>query len=381
MGNKKIVMTLSNPFKVDPRVYKEARTLVKYGYEVTILAWDREGIHSENEEIEGIHVKRIRVRSRYGSILSFLVSLPVFYLKALSSLLKMDFDVIHTHDFDTAFLGAVLKLLRKKKWVYDIHDIYFTRISLLKEKSSHGFIQRFLHFLEVTFAKWADIVIVVTKSMGGSHEGFKEFYVSSGVLPNKIKVVWNTPMHSMFSHYPRLNLKKSNRLTVGYIGSIRTVSNFVPLFEVARKRGYKLLFVGGGKSQRDVEKLAKNYPEVEVEFTGNVPYELIPNYYNLCDVLYSYFPPTENVKRTITVKVFESAFLGVPSIVNGDSLMEDFVTIYRCGVPLEGLTPEKLERAIEKAKDLKFSVRPFREKWVWERQEKKIIKIYKQVVE
>ncbi|HIP89501.1 MAG TPA: glycosyl transferase family 1 [Thermococcus paralvinellae] len=376
----KIVMILSNPFKVDPRVYKEAKTLVKNGYDVTILAWDRDGIYPEKEEMEGIHIRRIRVRSKYGSILSFLASLPIFYLRALFSLLRMEFDIIHTHDFDTALLGAIFKLLRKKKWVYDIHDIYFTRISLLKEKNSYGLIQSFLHWLEVTFAKWADVVIVVTKSLGGNHEGLKEFYTSFGVPPDKIKVIWNTPMRSIFSCYPQLDLKKSDRLTVGYIGSIRTVSNFIPLFEVAKKRGYKLLFVGGGKSRKDVEKLARNYPEVDVEFIDNVPYELVPNYYKLCDVLYSYFPPIENVRRAINTKVFESAFLGVPPIVSGDSLMEDFVTIYRCGIPLDELTLEKLEMAIEKAKHLKFSKRPFHEKWVWERQEEKIIETYKEVI-
>ncbi len=39
----KVVMTVSNPFKPDPRVYKEAKSLVKTGHKVIILAWVREG--------------------------------------------------------------------------------------------------------------------------------------------------------------------------------------------------------------------------------------------------------------------------------------------------------------------------------------------------
>jgi len=38
MKRTRVVMTFSNPFKIDPRVYKEALTLVNSGYEVTILA-------------------------------------------------------------------------------------------------------------------------------------------------------------------------------------------------------------------------------------------------------------------------------------------------------------------------------------------------------
>ena len=39
---KKIKMILGNSFKSDIRVLKEARTLVQNGYEVEVLAWDRE---------------------------------------------------------------------------------------------------------------------------------------------------------------------------------------------------------------------------------------------------------------------------------------------------------------------------------------------------
>ena len=120
-------------------------------------------------------------------------------------------------------------------------------------------------------------------------------------------------------------MKKIPKFTIGYIGSIRTVSNFIPLFGLAKNNGYKLLFVGGGKSKDVVEKMAREkFPDVDVEFTGSVPYELIPNYYLLCDVVYSYFPPTENVKRTITVKVFESTFLGIPVIVNAGVVNRGF---------------------------------------------------------
>jgi len=382
MRKPKVVMTLSNPFKVDPRVYKEALTLVNSGYDVTILAWDREGAHPVRETVDGINVERIRVRAKYGSIVGFVVALPLFYLAALIRLLKMDFDVIHTHDFDTAPLGVLIKLLRGKPWIFDIHDIYFTRISLLKERPSLGALQRFLMKLEILHAKFADVVIVVTRSLGGRYEGFKEFYVEKGVSPDKIKIVWNTPRASMFLEYPKLNMKKSEKFTIGYIGTIRTVSNFVPLFEIAKRRGYRLLFVGGGKSKEAVESIARNnFPEVDVEFTGSVPYDLIPNYYLLCDVIYSYFPPTENVKRTITVKVFESAFLGVPVIVNAESLMEDFVRMNKCGVAIKEPSKEELERAIEMIKVLKFNPLRIRRKWVWEAQEGMITSVYSSLIE
>jgi len=40
-NKKKILMILSKPFVIDPRVYQEAESLVKNGYEVTVIVWDR----------------------------------------------------------------------------------------------------------------------------------------------------------------------------------------------------------------------------------------------------------------------------------------------------------------------------------------------------
>ncbi len=64
-----IKMILTNGFDVDPRVYKEAKTLVKHGNDVEILCWDRENKYTnkEYEIIDCIKVKRFFPKSKYGS--------------------------------------------------------------------------------------------------------------------------------------------------------------------------------------------------------------------------------------------------------------------------------------------------------------------------
>ena len=46
-----ILMTLANPFTNDPRVYNEARSLIKKGHNVTVLARDNKKIHPLNETL------------------------------------------------------------------------------------------------------------------------------------------------------------------------------------------------------------------------------------------------------------------------------------------------------------------------------------------
>ena len=58
----KVLMVLSNPLMVDPRVYKEAKTLAEAGYEVTVIVWDRIGEYEEESVVDGIKVIRVHNR-------------------------------------------------------------------------------------------------------------------------------------------------------------------------------------------------------------------------------------------------------------------------------------------------------------------------------
>ncbi|WP_240911771.1 glycosyltransferase family 4 protein [Thermococcus sp. M36] len=376
MRRKKVFMLLTNPFKPDPRVYKEAKTLLELGFDVSIVAWDREGKYPSYETVEGINVYRVALKSRYASFVDFLLKLPLFYFRAFKYIVnnREGIYAIHANDFDTAPLAFFLSRLLEAKFIYDVHDLYYTRISLLEEREKDTPLRKILRRAEILFAKLSDSVITVSKSVGGRHGGIKEFFVRNGVMPDKIYVVWNTPDLRFF---PRLKREKHKGIVVGYIGTIRSISNFVPLFEVARKnRALKLLFVGGGASKDKIrELLSTQYPDIRVEFTGDVPYEKVPEYYSLCDVIYSVYPMTANIKMSLAVKMFESIVVGVPVIVNKDTLMEDFVNIYRCGMAVD-IRSSDIEEALENIPKIKPPME-LRDKWKWDRNKKAIEKAYR----
>ena len=57
-------MLLSNEFRPDPRVAREAEALARTGHQVTVVAWDRQGRLSPHEEVDGYQVERVQnVRS------------------------------------------------------------------------------------------------------------------------------------------------------------------------------------------------------------------------------------------------------------------------------------------------------------------------------
>ena len=57
-----VLMFVSNPFISDPRVYGEAKSLLDAGYEVTVVAWDREKQNLPRQNWDGIDVVRLRTK-------------------------------------------------------------------------------------------------------------------------------------------------------------------------------------------------------------------------------------------------------------------------------------------------------------------------------
>ena len=146
---KKVLMLLSNPFRPDPRVHREARALVNAGYQVTIICWDRAQSSPKEETIDGIRIIRIGPSSSFEDSKTFVRTLPKFWKQARLTAAQMEFDIVHTHDLDT--LSPGLKLARKRKVpiIYDSHELYH---EMAAERLS-GIIVKFLRAYERRMVK------------------------------------------------------------------------------------------------------------------------------------------------------------------------------------------------------------------------------------
>ena len=75
-------MVLSKEFIVDPRVYKEAKSLVDIGHDVTIIVWDRKGNYEPESNIDGIRVIRIHNKGLMRILPNDLWRNPLWWRKA-----------------------------------------------------------------------------------------------------------------------------------------------------------------------------------------------------------------------------------------------------------------------------------------------------------
>ena len=122
-----VVMLLeNNPYPQDVRVREEARSLSSAGYRVTVIC-PRDGSQARREVLDGVEVRRFRLRVAGGGIaafmLEFFVASIVLQLAALRALAG-GAAVIHLHNPpDTLFAAGRVARLLGRQVVFDHHDL------------------------------------------------------------------------------------------------------------------------------------------------------------------------------------------------------------------------------------------------------------------
>ena len=118
-------MVLSNSFRPDPRVKREADGLVDAGFRVSLICWDRAAELPSSDSEDGIEVTRVQdVKSVHGLGWRQLFYLPRFLKRVVHLGAAMDPDAVHCHDLDTLYAGYALKNRTGCHLIYDAHENY-----------------------------------------------------------------------------------------------------------------------------------------------------------------------------------------------------------------------------------------------------------------
>ncbi len=243
---KKVLMLLSNPFLPDPRVEKEAKALSSAGYEVKVLAWDREGAMPPSMQGEGFEVLRVPTRFAKGR---FFVGLPVFFLKVVLKGLRSDCQVVHAHDFDTLPQAVLIAKMKGAKLVYDSHEHYAKMIMLDMSAKVANMIDRW----ESRLVGKADLVIA-------ANEPIME-HLAAGTKQEKVVVM------NCIDLPPAPPTKKGARDKVAlfYGGALEPGRYVLELLEVVkRNEGCTLRIAGRGRYEPQVRDAASQCPRISI---------------------------------------------------------------------------------------------------------------------
>jgi len=372
----KVLMILSNPLMVDPRVYKEAKTLVEEGYGVTVIVWDRHQEHELETTLDGIKIIRIHNKGLMRILPNDIFRNPLWWRMAYRKGLKLynsgyKFDVVHCHDLDTLQAGVWLKKKLGIKLIYDAHELW----GYLIKGNVPEFIVKKAFNMEKKLTTRVDHIITVSKP-------FKEYFHSISQKP--VTLVMNCKDLLYGSYTPPGN----DIFTLLYIGGMKKRRFFPQIIDIVGNLDNVRLVLGGKKEDMyfEMKKYSKKYDNIE--FIGTVPSnEIIPLTRNADATFIIADPNSIHYQNTLFNKQFEAMVCGRPIIVTKRIYAGEMTEGLKCGIVVE-YTEESVKKAIlslrdspELCKELgKNAFKAAKEKYNWKNEKRKLLKVYGEIL-
>jgi glycosyltransferase involved in cell wall biosynthesis len=370
------LMLLTNPYRPDPRVLREARALVRHGTNVQLVAWDRDGGLPEHWKEEGVDVTRLGPRCAFRSAGKVISRLPRFWFGALKVSRMMRFDIVHCHDFDTLPLGMLISKLRCRPLLYDSHELYSAMI-----QKDVGGLARLVWVFEKALSKRADEIVTVNENLAEK--------LSAG-RREAARIVTNSPDTGVLDGADARQIRDKYGLrgfVISYLGSLEPGRFVEELVSLVEPSGNVSLVIGGnGTLLPIVERASKGNPAVKLRGALS-PDEALKITWASDLVIAMLDPANPNYKVSTPVKILDAMACGRPFITSQGLDIAKRVAEVGCGfvIPYDkGAFMETLKRAQEAPKLLLEMGRKGKEYYdkelSWEKSQKELFKAYKALV-
>jgi glycosyltransferase involved in cell wall biosynthesis len=326
------------------RAYNQACALVRNGYQVTLLAWDRDCRSPEHEVRDGIVIRRFHIPAGVFQGPRNALNVLKYNVAAWRALMRMDVDIIHCFSPD-AFIAALgAARLRRKKAVLDLCEPDYYAFWDRKHAALLALFRR----LERILTRRYDHVFVhnlyqVRKFKGNRVRNLTQVgsYPNRSMLPETL-------------HEPR-----GDAVVVGRLGTIYENNGIEELVEAWRllaehQRGnpnpiqYKLLLAGRVHEpyRPTLEALLRPLGDQVILHGAYEPADLRGLYAQL-DISAIFYRLTDWFRNITPTKLFESLGHGVPVLASDMGDVREIVESGGCGLVVDGEDPRSICRGIE----------------------------------
>ena len=314
-----IVENLPSPF--DRRVWMEATTLTKAGYEVSIICPKGKGYEESYEVIDNIHIYRHPMPPEISSVVGYITEYiaAVFWEFYLAHRVwrERGFDIIHIcNPPDLLFITAGwFKLIKGCKVIFDHHDI-----NPEMYEAKYGRRDIFYYGLRLverlTFAL-ADTVI-------STNESYRKIALTRGRKDSKdVFVVRSGPDLSRFKLLPAdETYRRNKKYLVGYVGVMGEPEGIDYLLESIRhivydrkRQDIHFMLIGSGPMLEQMQNLAIELKIGDfVEFTGRISDEELLARLSSCDLCVNPDKKMPYNDKSTMNKIMEYMAMGKPIV-------------------------------------------------------------------
>lgn len=389
LKNKKIVILVISDFFHDARVLKEAKSAQKAGMKVTIITKKTNGTKSR-ELMNGIRIIRVETfidkyilpiyikltKRTSATILSNKISdkkmslfeslgivLSVWFTNRafVNASIKIKPDIIHANDPVTLPAATQIKQLTNTKIIYDSHELY---LKLLK----------YPHFIWLRYFSDAEYKIKNVDGIISVNPYIINKLISQYNISNMpYDVVLNSPI------YQKISMKKPCKsIKILYIGKTdaqRGVLQFAK--QIKNIKNLEFTVLGDDLSKFGINSIPIVKPDEVVGVASNYDIGIIP-----------FVDCSQSVYNSLPNKLFEYMTAGLMIISSDLPEISKIINVANNGIIYN---PKNKNDIISKIKYLinnpdklvqyKINSLKYAKEYSWEKQEKKLLKMYKKVLQ
>lgn len=401
MCTKVCFLLTEHPF-LDARIFKkEAKTLFKHGYDVTMIVPRKEGylfdvdgsiFHNSFRSKEFVHegIKVVTYEQMYlerdirGLFYNLRTNKSTRFNDPLTLLgIEQEADIYHAHEFFSLYSGIGIKRAlttkgRQIKVIYDSHELEPDPLIVQSDK-----VKKIKQQMLTSMLKETNYVITVSESI-------KSWF--SSIDPHlQVEVIYNSP--PLATEYKPKEADKPG-LLLAYEGVLnKSRGDFQKLMKIVEMCNnnfdLKLKIIGGGKhSQNNLNFSIPSHLTDKVICTGWVNYDSIPKVMKDVDLGWVDLDANNSLNNRFAMpnKFFSYLNNGIPVLANQCKDMEAFIQTYQCGYTVKKLdaTAQDYFQALlhlhsnrEKIQKMGLQARKVMEsQFSWEHMEEKLFAIY-----
>ena len=317
-------------YEEDPRVRREAESLVAAGRPVLVLSLRRPELPAE-DVLQGVHVRRLDEQRHQGAGLgTYMREYLSFLVRSGWAAVKLHrrhrFGLIQVHSLPDFLVFAALPLkLIGVPVVLDLHEampeFFVTRFPRAANPISH----RLLLLQERVSIAFATHVITVNEAFGDRLRGL-------GLRDDKLSIVINSPSLERFdaAAHPQRVFREDGMLKLVYTGALTPIYELdVAIRAVAQIAGdrpdldVRFDLYGRGDSEEELRALAAELgARGRVTFHGRIPIDEVPAAVAAADLGIAPTRLDRFTAMTISGKIYEYGAMGKAVVASRLPLVE-----------------------------------------------------------
>jgi len=316
-------MVVQKYYPIDPRVEREARSLLAEGIEVDLICL-RNSNEPSQEDVDGVNVYRVPLgrfkhKGYFVQLLEYLTFFGLAFINLTWLHFKRRYDVIQIHNLpDFLVFAALIPKLNGAKVILDLHDLMPEFFAWRSQKPMDSLLVRLIRWQESLSCHFADHIITVT-------DLWRNSLIKRGQSPGKITVVMNVADESIFNRKSVASPDKDNNIfQIFYHGTMAYRSGLDLVIKALNQIRYDApdvrLTLHGGIGSEEYQKVLENLIDKmnlheHVNFSkGGIPTVDLPRVILKADL--AVIPYRDGVfsGEILPTKIMEYAALGIPTV-------------------------------------------------------------------